>query len=140
VGGYDLVEAGLAGPVKPGAFIGREALQQQLSKAPAAQLCTLVVEDHTGPGGEARFMVGGEPVTTRDGELLVDAKGRRSFVTSAGSAPSIGRHVLNTYLPPEHARAGAQLAVEYFGERYPVSVLAVGPEPLVSPERPAPSA
>ena len=71
-------------------------------------------------------MVGGEPVTTRAGAVLVDAKGRRSFVTSAGSAPSLGRHLLNAYLPAEHARVGVELAVEYFGDRYPVSVASVG--------------
>ena len=27
-----------------------------------------------------------------------------------------------SYLPPEHANDGEQLAVEYMGERYPVTV------------------
>jgi glycine cleavage system aminomethyltransferase T len=43
-------------------------------------------------------------------------------VTSAGAGPSIGKHILMGYLPPEHARVGEQLAVEYMGERYPVTV------------------
>ena len=51
-------------------------------------------------------MLGREPIVTRDGEPLVDAKGRRSFVTTAGAAPSVGKHVLLAYLPPEHARRG----------------------------------
>ena len=43
---------------------------------------------------------------TRDGEPLVDRKGRRSYVTSAGAGPSIGKHILMGYLPPEHAVVG----------------------------------
>ncbi len=38
------------------------------------------------------------------------------------------------YLPPEHAHEGAQLAVEYFGERYPVTVAVAGNRPLFDPE------
>ena len=48
-------------------------------------------------------MMGGEPILTGDGEPITDAKGRRSYVTSAGSGPSIGKHILMGYLPPEHA-------------------------------------
>ena len=71
-------------------------------------------------------MLGSEPILTADGAPLVDAKGRRSFVTSAGSGPSVGKHILLSYLPPEQAVAGTKLAVEYFGERYPVTVAVVG--------------
>ena len=65
--------------------------------------------------------------------------GRRSYVTSAGSAPSIGKHVLMAYLPPEYAVEGTKLAVEFFGERYPVTVAVVGSTPDLRPgERPDP--
>jgi glycine cleavage system aminomethyltransferase T len=37
------------------------------------------------------------------------------------------------YLPPDRAEVGAALAVEYFGERYPVTVAAVGSTPLFDP-------
>ena len=67
-------------------------------------------------------MLGSEPVLTRDGKSLIDRKGRRSYVTSAGAGPSIGKHILMSYLPPEHAVVGEQLAVEYMGHRYPVTV------------------
>ena len=67
-------------------------------------------------------MLGGEPILTRDGEPITDRKGRRSYVTSAGAGPSIGKHILMSYLPPEHAVVGAELAVQYMGERYPVTV------------------
>jgi glycine cleavage system aminomethyltransferase T len=79
-------------------------------------------------------MMGREPILTRDGEPLVDAKDRRSYVTSAGSGPSVGAHLLMSYLPPERAEVGAELAVEYFGERYPVRVAAVGATPLFDPD------
>jgi glycine cleavage system aminomethyltransferase T len=38
------------------------------------------------------------------------------------------------YLPPEQAVAGTKLAVEYFGERYPVTVAVVGATPLFDPD------
>ena len=46
----------------------------------------------------------------------MDAAGRPSYVTSAGAGPSVGKHLQKAYLPPEHAREGTRLAVEYFGE------------------------
>jgi glycine cleavage system aminomethyltransferase T len=73
-------------------------------------------------------------VVTRDGAPLTDAKGRRSYVTSAGAGPSVGKHLLMAYLPPEHAVAGEPLAVEYMNERYPVTVAVAGPTPLFDPE------
>ena len=75
-------------------------------------------------------MLGGEPIQTRDGAPLVDGKGRRSFVTSAGAGPSVGKHILMSYLPPEHANVGEQLAVLYMGERFPVTVAVAGSTPL----------
>jgi glycine cleavage system aminomethyltransferase T len=39
-----------------------------------------------------------------------------------------------TYLPPEHAIEGTKLLVEYFGERYPVTVDVVGSTPLFDPD------
>ncbi len=39
-----------------------------------------------------------------------------------------------SYLPPEHAVLGAHLAVQYMGERYPVTVAVVGSTPLFDPE------
>ena len=39
------------------------------------------------------------------------------------------------YLPPEHAAVvGEQLAVEYMGERYPVTVAVAGSTPIFDPE------
>ncbi len=79
-------------------------------------------------------MLGGEPVLTLAGEPLTDAKGRPSYVTSAGSGPSVGKHLLMAYLPAEHAREGNRLAVEYMAEQYPVTVAVAGSTPLFDPE------
>ncbi len=131
---YDLVEGGMARPrVKDDPFIGREPYLQQRERDPVTVLCTLTVDDPTSSTGIRRYMLGKEPILTRDGDPIGDARGRRSFVTSAGSGPSVGKHLLMSYLPPEHARAGNELAVEYFGERYPVTVAVVGSTPLFDP-------
>jgi glycine cleavage system aminomethyltransferase T len=81
-----------------------------------------------------RYMLGHEPVLTAEGAPLVDARGRGSYVTSAGSGPSVGKHILLAYLPPEEAQEGRRLAVEYFGERYPVTVAVAGSTPLFDPQ------
>jgi glycine cleavage system aminomethyltransferase T/glycine/D-amino acid oxidase-like deaminating enzyme len=133
-GSYNLVEAGLARPrVKAQDFVGKAAYLEQRATAPAAVLSTLTVDDHTSASGEQRYMLGGEPILSAAGEPLVDARGRTAYVTSAGSGPSVGRHLLMAYLPPEQAVVGTKLAVEYLGERYPVTVAVAGATPLFDP-------
>jgi glycine cleavage system aminomethyltransferase T/glycine/D-amino acid oxidase-like deaminating enzyme len=120
---YNLVEAGLARPrVKPQAFIGKEAYREQRDSEPAALLCTLTVDSLLSADGTPRYMLGGEPVLSLDGPRLMDSLGRPSYVTSAGSGPSVGKHLLMAYLPSWTAAAGTPLLVEYMGERYPVTV------------------
>ena len=132
---YNLVEAGMARPsVKKDDFIGKEAYLGQRDQDPVALLCTLTVDDHRSADGTLRYMPGGEPIVTPDGNRIVDEKGRPSYVTSAGSGPSVGKHILLAYLPPEYARQGTSLAVEYLGERYPVTVAVVGSTPLFDPD------
>ncbi len=133
---YDVVEAGMQRPkVKEQAFVGKEAHLRHREEEPAAILCTLTVDDHTSAAGVRRFPLGREPITLRDGTPLTDRKGRRSYVTSAGAGPSIGKHILLAYLPPELAVEGSQeLAVEYMSERYPVTVAVAGPRPIFDPE------
>jgi glycine cleavage system aminomethyltransferase T len=132
---YNLVEAGMQRPqLKPQAFIGRDAYLRQRAEAPAAILCTLTVDDHTSAAGNKRYPQGREPILTRDGQRLVDHHGRGSYVTSAGSGPSVGKYILYSYLPPEQAKLGTSLAVEYMGERYPVTVAVVGSTPLFDPD------
>jgi glycine cleavage system aminomethyltransferase T/glycine/D-amino acid oxidase-like deaminating enzyme len=134
-GSYNLVEAGMTRPtVKEQPFVGQEAYLEQRSSEPCAVLCTLTVDDHRSASGQLRYMLGGEPILTPAGEPLVDAKGRHSYVTSAGSGPSVGKHLLMAYLPAEQAVAGAKLTVEYLGESYPVTVAVAGATPLFDPE------
>jgi glycine cleavage system aminomethyltransferase T len=138
--GYELdgertiVEAGMQRPkVKAADFVGRAAYLGQREAAPAAVLCTLVVEDHTSASGVKRYMLGGEPILTRAGEPLTDGHGHHPYVTSAGSAPSLGKHLLLAYLPPEDAVLGRALAVSYMEELYPVTVASVDATPLFDP-------
>jgi glycine cleavage system aminomethyltransferase T len=119
--------------VKAQEFVGKKAYLAQRSGEPAARLCTLTVDDHRSPDGTARYMLGGEPIVTRDGERIVDEKGRPSYVTSAGSGPSLGRHILLAYLPTSLAAEGRSLGVEYMGHIYPVTVDVVGARPLFDP-------
>jgi heterotetrameric sarcosine oxidase gamma subunit len=139
--GYELdsertiVEAGMQRPkVKVADFIGREAYVKQREEEPQTVLCTLTVDDHTSKSGVKRYMLGGEVILTRDGEPIVDGHGHRPYVTSAGSAPSLGKHVLLAYLPPAEAVVGNQLAVSYMEELYPVTVASADSTPLFDPE------
>jgi glycine cleavage system aminomethyltransferase T/glycine/D-amino acid oxidase-like deaminating enzyme len=129
-----IVEAGMQRPkVKAADFVGKEAYLAQRESAPAAVLCTLTVDDHTSASGVKRYMLGGEPILSSDGQLLTDGHGHHPYVTSAGSAPSLGKHVLLAYLPPEEATIGNQLAVSYMEELYPVTVGSVDATPLLDP-------
>ncbi len=129
-----IVEAGMMRPkVKDADFVGREAYLKQRADDPATVLCTLTVDDHTSADGTQRYMLGGEPIVGRDGSPLVDGHGHRPYVTSAGSAPSLGKHLLMAYLPPDQAVVGTQLAVSYMEQRYPVTVAAGDATPLFDP-------
>ncbi|MDQ4055460.1 MAG: FAD-dependent oxidoreductase [Actinomycetota bacterium] len=129
-----IVEAGMQRPkVKAADFVGKDAYLAQREQPPAAVLCTLTVDDHTSGSGIKRYMLGGEPILTRDGGTLTDGHGHHPYVTSAGSAPSLGKHVLLAYLPPEQAVIGTELAVSYMEELYPVTVGSVDATPLLDP-------
>lgn len=129
-----IVEAGMQRPkVKAADFVGKAAYLAQRESAPETVLCTLVVDDHTSASGMKRYMLGGEPILRRSGEALVDGHGHHPYVTSAGSAPSLGKHVLLAYLPPAEAVLGNELAVSYMEELYPVTVGSVDATPLLDP-------
>ena len=89
---------------------------------------------HQAANGDLRFMLGGEPILSLDGNRIVDVHGRSSYVTSAGSGPSTGKHILMVYLPPQYAREGTSLLVEYFGSQYPVTVAVAGNGSLFDPD------
>jgi glycine cleavage system aminomethyltransferase T/glycine/D-amino acid oxidase-like deaminating enzyme len=132
---YNVAEAGMTRPkVKEHDFVGKEAYLRHREEEPAAIMCTLTVDDPTSSTGVKRYMLGREAILTPNGERIVDRKGRPSYVTSAGSGPSVGKHLLMAYLPPEHAVEGEQLLVQYMGERYPVTVAVAGSTPLFDPE------
>jgi glycine cleavage system aminomethyltransferase T/glycine/D-amino acid oxidase-like deaminating enzyme len=129
-----IVEAGMQRPkVKAADFVGREAYLEQRETPPKAVLCTMTVEDHTSRSGIKRYMLGGEPILTRDGGTLTDGHGHHPYVTTAGSAPSLGKHLLMAYLPPEQAVIGTELAVSYMEELYPVTVRSVDSTSLFDP-------
>jgi glycine cleavage system aminomethyltransferase T/glycine/D-amino acid oxidase-like deaminating enzyme len=123
---YDVVEADMAWwKVKGEDFVGKEAHLAAREREPAAVCSTLSLT------GNTRFPLGREPIVRENGSPLVDAKGRRSYVTSAGMGPSLGKYLLMTYLPPgEHG----QLYVQYMEELYPVTVEVVGSRPPFDPD------
>src|SRR5699024_4110435 len=128
-------EAGMSRKrLKDADFIGKGVLEAEAQSSPKTVLCAMTVDDHTSASGTKRYMLGGEPLLTRDGEALIDGHGRRSYVTTAASAPSIGKHVLMGYLPPEYAEVGTELAVSYMERLYPVTVAANDATPLFDPE------
>jgi glycine cleavage system aminomethyltransferase T len=139
--GYELdgertiVEASMQRPkVKAADFVGKEAYLRQREASPKTVLCTMTVDDHTSASGVKRYMLGGEPILTREGQPLTDGHGHHPYVTTAGSAPSIGKHVLMAYLPPDQATVGNQLAVSYMEELYPVTVGSVDATGLLDPD------
>jgi glycine cleavage system aminomethyltransferase T len=134
---YNLVEAGLERPrIKPAEFHGKAAyLAQRERHEQPAYLCTLTLDDNHDARGVARYPVGHSPILDRDsGEVLVDALGRRSYVTSIAYGPSVGKIIALGYLPVTHARVGQVMNMEYFGEHYPLTVEAVGYRALYDPD------
>lgn len=130
-----IVEAAMQRPkVKAADFTGKERYLAQREEVPQAVLCTMTVDDHTSKSGVKRYMLGGEPILTRDGGTLTDGHGHHPYVTTAGSAPSLGKHVLLAYLPPSDATIGNELAVSYMEELYPVTVVSVDATPPFDPD------
>jgi glycine cleavage system aminomethyltransferase T len=134
---YNLFEADLARPkVKEGDFRGKaKHLEYRARDHQSAMLCTLVMTGNVDGKGVARYPVGNLPVLEPGtGETLVDELGRRSFTTSIAFGPSIGRNIALAYLPWAYCQEGRRLAVQYFGETYPVEVAAVGYKALYDSE------
>lgn len=138
---YNLLEANLARPkVKEADFRGKaKHLEHRARDHQPAMLCTLVMTDNVDANGVARYPVGKLPVMDPEtGGTLVDDLGRRSFTTSIAFGPSIGRNIALAYLPWAYCQEGRKLAVQYFGETYPVEVAGVGYKPLYDPENAKP--
>ena len=98
-------------------------------------LCTLVMTENTDKKGVARYPVGIMPVMDPE---TCDSRGdyfcRRAYTTSVAYGPTLGRNIALAYLPWAYCQEGRKLSVEYFGETYPVEVVAVGYKPLYDPE------
>ncbi len=138
---YNLLEADLARPkVKEADFRGKaKHLEYRARAHQPAMLCTLVMTDNVDAGGVARYPVGTLPVLDPEtGETLVDDLGRRSYTTSIAFGPSIGKNIALAYLPWACCQEGRKLAVQYFGETYPVEVVGIGYKPLYDPENAKP--
>jgi glycine cleavage system aminomethyltransferase T len=132
---YNPLEAGLArAKVKSADFIGKAEYLKARNEKPCAIMCTLEMIDNTSKSGIKRYPTGGnEPILTKTGERIVDAKGRVSRVTTAGAGPSVGKYLLLAYLTPEHAVEGNELQVMYMNELFPVRVARAGSQPLFDP-------
>lgn len=129
------VEVDLALPrVKRAPFVGRERYLEAREAGAASITCTLALVEDQLPVGAARCPTGGEPVLDADGSPLVDERGRRSYVTSAGPGPSLGRYLMLAALPVERATTGASVLVQYLGARLPAEVLTVGRTSAFDPE------
>jgi len=111
--------------VKGEDFVGKEAHVAAREREPAATLCSLTIDQLS------RTPLGREPIVREDGSPLTDAKGRRSYVTSAGMGPSLGKYILMSYLPPD---AREDLYVQYMDQLYPVTVDVVGSRPPFDPD------
>jgi dimethylglycine oxidase len=113
-------EAGVGFAVKlgKGSFIGREALQTQATNPTSGRrLCCLQLIDPT------VVVMGKEPVLLRDAVL--------GYVTSAGFGYSTGESLAYAYLPAACAEEGTMVEVQYFGDRFPATVVS---EPRWDPE------
>src|SRR5262249_23069508 len=103
---YNLVEAGMTRPrVKEQPFIGKEAYLAQRETPPAAVLCTLTVDDHASADGQLRYMLGGEPILSAEGERLADAAGRPPLLGDRGGRGPVGGQAPAEALPAAAARA-----------------------------------
>ncbi len=134
---YNLVEAGLARPkVKAADFHGKTAyLEQRARDHQPAYLCTLIMTNNMDKDGVARYPLGNCPIVDpATNEVLIDAIGRRSYTTSIAFGPSIGKNIALGYLPQSYCEEGRALEIEYFNQKFPVEVAAVGAKPLYDPD------
>jgi len=134
---YNLYEAGLARPVvKQADFHGKtHYLEQRELEQQAAYICTLVMADNIDSQGMARYPVGSAPlIDPATGEVPVDSKGRRSYLSSIAFGPSIGKNIGLGYLPLEYCQEGREMIIEYLGEQFTMTVQSIGYKALYDPE------
>ena len=97
------------------------------------------MNDNLDSNGIARYPVGSMPlIDPATGEVPVDAKGRRSYLSSIAFGPSIGKNIGLGYLPLEYCQEGREMLTEYLGEQFTMTVAAVGYKALYDPENKLP--
>ena len=116
---YNPYEAGLGFAVRlqKGDFLGRGALLRIREQGITRKLACMTFDD------PSVTVMGKEPVL--DGVTVL------GFVTSANYGYSVGKSIAYGYLPIDHTAAGTRVEVQYFGRRYPATVME---EPLYDPE------
>jgi glycine cleavage system T protein len=112
-------EAGLGFAVRlqKGDFLGRGALLRIKEQGITRKLACMTFDDL------AVTVMGKEPIF--DGPTVL------GFVTSANHGYTVGKSIAYGYLPTDHAAEGTRVEVQYFGRRYPATVVK---EPLYDPE------
>ena len=120
-GEYDVVEAGMAwGKVKEQDFVGKEAHVRHREEEPAAR--DVHAHGRRPHLRERREALHAGRRADRDAVTARRSPTARAAARSS-RAPGRARRWASTscssYLPPEHAVVGEQLAVEYMNERYP---------------------
>ena len=133
---FNLVEAGMARPtVKDADFVGKTAYLAQRASPPETILCTLTVDDPTSSSGVSRYMLGREPISHPGRHVPRRCPGA-SLVRHERWFGPVDRQARPDVVPAAgRVRVeGTKLAVEFFGERYPVTVAVVGSTPIFDPE------
>ena len=113
--------------------------EQRELEQQAAYLCTLVMDDNIDSNGIARYPVGSLPlIDPATGEVPIDSKGRRSYISSIAYGPSLGKNIGLGYLPADYCEEGREMLTDYLGEQFTVRVAAVGYKSLYDPENKLP--
>ena len=114
---YTPYEAGLGYFVKlsKADFLGKEALLQQKEAGLKRKLCCMTLVD------KRTVALGKEPIRLAgSGEII-------SWVAAGGFGYSVQESIVYAYLPLQHAKAGTELEIEFFGETVKAFVV---PSPL----------
>jgi dimethylglycine oxidase len=125
---YNPYEAGLGFAVrlKKGDFIGRDAVLRIKEQGITRKLSCMMLDD------PAVAVLGKEPIFARSPSPSGGGQGGVvGYVTSANYGYTVGKSIIYGYLPLEHAAEGNPVEVQYFGRRYPATVVR---EPLYDAE------
>jgi heterotetrameric sarcosine oxidase gamma subunit len=114
---YNPYQAGLGWAVKldQGEFLGKDALLKLKDGELDKKLCCLTMTNG--------MALGKEPIYSGDKCI--------GYVTSANYGYSVGKHIAYGYLPVEYAQKGAEVEIEYFGNRFTAKV---DDDPLFDPQ------